>query len=126
MVLPEQTIVERIVEKINQTPAEAKNSIEHLIEIMKETLASGEDVMITNFGKFQVNEKAPCKGRNPTTGEDMVLDGRKVVTFRCAGVLRDLIMEIRIKLTSINSLNFNTYLTILTKEKFLKQVYKKI
>lgn len=47
--------------------------------------------MISGFGKFQVNDKAARKGRNPATGEDMVLGKRRVVTFKCAGVLRDLI-----------------------------------
>jgi len=56
---------------------------------MKSTLASGEDVMISGFGKFQVNEKAPRKGRNPATGKNMILNGRRVVTFKCAGKLRD-------------------------------------
>lgn len=55
---------------------------------MKSTLASGEDIMISGFGKFQVNEKAPRKGRNPATGGDMVLKKRRTVTFSCAGKLR--------------------------------------
>jgi len=56
---------------------------------MKSTLAFGEDVRISGFGKFQVNEKAPRKGRNSATDEEMMLDGRRVVTFKCAGSLRD-------------------------------------
>lgn len=83
------TIIEKISEEINQSPPEAKDTIEHLLEIIKTTLASGEDVMISGFGKFQVNEKAPRKGRNPATDEEMMLKKRRVVTFKCAGVLRD-------------------------------------
>ncbi len=89
MTCTKTTIVERIAEKINQTPSEAKDTIEHLLEIMKSTLASGEDVMISGFGKFQVNEKASRKGRNPATDEEMMLKKRRVVTFKCAGILRD-------------------------------------
>lgn len=89
MALTKQTIIEKIAEKNNLKPSEAKDSIETLLEIMKSTLESGEDVMVSGFGKFQVNEKAPRKGRNPATGEDMVLDGRRVVTFKVAGGLRD-------------------------------------
>jgi len=89
LALTKQTIIEKISEKNNISPSESKDTVENLLEILKSTLASGEDVMITNFGKFQVNEKAPRKGRNPATGEDMVLDGRRVVTFRCAGGLRE-------------------------------------
>jgi integration host factor subunit alpha len=62
--------------------------IETLLELIKKTLASGEDVMISNFGRFCVKEKNERKGRNPATGEDMMLKPRKVVTFRCSGTLR--------------------------------------
>ena len=89
MALTKQTIIEKISEEINQSPPDAKDTLETLLEIMKATLASGEDVMISGFGKFQVNEKAPRKGRNPATDEEMMLDGRRTVTFKCAGVLRD-------------------------------------
>lgn len=82
-------IIEKIAEKNSLNPYEAKDTIETLLEIMKSTLASGEDIMISGFGKFQVNEKEPRQGRNPATGEDMVLDGRRVVTFKLAGGLRD-------------------------------------
>ncbi|MBT3806157.1 MAG: integration host factor subunit alpha [Desulfobacula sp.] len=89
MALTKQTIIEKISENNNQTPSQAKDTIETLLEIMKSTLASGEDIMISGFGKFQVNEKAPRKGRNPATGETMVLEKRRIVMFRCSGKLRD-------------------------------------
>ena len=89
MALIKQTIIERIAEKINQTPFQAKDTLETLLEIMKSTLASGEDIMISDFGKFQVNEKSPRKGRNPATGIDMMLKERRIVTFKCSGGLRD-------------------------------------
>jgi integration host factor subunit alpha len=87
--LTKKTITEKISTKNNQTPSQAKDTIESLLEIIKSTLASGEDIMISGFGKFQVNEKAPRKGRNPATGKEMILDGRRVVTFKCSGGLRD-------------------------------------
>ncbi len=83
------TIIEKIAQKNNLSPSEAKDTIETLLEIMKETLESGEDIMLSGFGKFQINEKAPRKGRNPATGKDMILEKRRVVTFKCAGILRD-------------------------------------
>ena len=89
MALTKQTIINKISEKNNQTPSQAKNTVETLLEIMKSTLASGEDVMISGFGKFKVNEKAPRKGRNPATGKEMMLKGRRTVTFKCSGGLRD-------------------------------------
>ena len=88
MAITKQTIIEKIAEKNNLSTSEATNTIETLLEIMKSTLASGEDIMISGFGKFQVNEKAPRKGRNPETGETMTLDKRRVVVFKCSGGLR--------------------------------------
>ena len=93
MAITKQTIIEKIAEKNNLSTSEATNTIETLLEIMKSTLASGEDIMISGFGKFQVNEKAPRKGRNPATGETMVLDKRRVVTFKCSGGLKDQMNE---------------------------------
>lgn len=89
MTCTKTTIIEKISVNNNGSPSEAKNTIETLLEIMKSTLTSGEDVMISGFGKFQVNEKAPRKGRNPATGEDMILGKRRIVTFKCAGTLRE-------------------------------------
>ena len=89
MACTKTTIIEKIAEKNNLSPSQAKGIIESLLEIMKETLASGEDIMISGFGKFQVNEKTPRKGRNPATDKFMMLDKRRVVTFKCAGKLRD-------------------------------------
>ena len=62
--------------------------VDSLLEIIKRTLTSGEDVMITGFGKFIVNEKDSRKGRNPQTGSDLQLDARRVVIFKCSGILR--------------------------------------
>jgi len=63
--------------------------IETLLELIKSKLAAGEDVLISGFGKFCVREKRERRGRNPATGEDMMLEARRVVTFKCSGQLRD-------------------------------------
>ncbi|WP_084156453.1 integration host factor subunit alpha [Desulforegula conservatrix] len=60
-----------------------------LIEIIKRTLAAGEDVMVSGFGRFCVNEKGARAGRNPATGESMLIAERKIVTFRCSVILKD-------------------------------------
>jgi integration host factor subunit alpha len=67
--------------------------VETLLEIIKRTLESGDDLMISGFGKFSVKEKKTRKGWNPSTGKDMMLDARRVVTFICAGGLRDKINQ---------------------------------
>ena len=62
--------------------------VETLLKIIKLGLSSGEDVLISGFGKFCVKEKRERKGRNPATGEDMMIEARRVVTFHCSGKLR--------------------------------------
>ena len=89
MTCTKSTLIEKISETFNQNPSESKEVIESLIEIIKSTLASGEDIMISGFGKFQVIEKSPRKGRNPATGDSMILNKRRVVTFKCAGKLKN-------------------------------------
>ena len=63
--------------------------VESLLVLIKETLATGEDLLVSGFGKFEVKEKEPRVGRNPATGEQMTLDGRRVVVFRCSPKLRE-------------------------------------
>lgn len=55
-----------------------------LFEIIKATLANGEDILISGFGKFCVKDKNDRRGRNPLTGEDMMMEARRVVTFKCS------------------------------------------
>ncbi|SPD76198.1 Integration host factor subunit alpha (fragment) [uncultured Desulfobacterium sp.] len=64
-----------------------------LLEIIKRTLEQGEDVMVSGFGKFCIKAKKERRGRNPATGDDLMLDPRKVVVFRCSPVLRDRINQ---------------------------------
>ncbi|MBW1609243.1 MAG: integration host factor subunit alpha [Deltaproteobacteria bacterium] len=89
MTLTKVQIVESIHNQIGLPKNKTTEIVETLLEIIKKTLASGEDVLISNFGKFCLNEKAERKGRNPATGDDLMLEPRKVVTFRCSGKLRD-------------------------------------
>jgi integration host factor subunit alpha len=62
--------------------------VETLLELIKSSLASGDDVLISGFGKFCAKEKRERRGRNPATGEDMMLAARRVVTFKCSGQLK--------------------------------------
>ena len=89
MTLTKADIVEAIAEQIGYTNKRSFEIVETLLEIIKGDLESGEDVLISGFGKFRVKEKKERRGRNPATGEDMMLAPRKVVTFRCSEHLRD-------------------------------------
>jgi integration host factor subunit alpha len=89
MTLTKIQIVESIHNQIGIPKNKSTEIVETLLEIIKRTLASGEDVLVSGFGKFCVKEKKKRKGRNPATGDDMMLEPRKVVTFKCSGKLRD-------------------------------------
>ncbi len=89
MTLTKIQIVELVRNQIGLPKNKSTEIVEALLEIIKSTLASGEDVLISNFGKFCVKEKRERRGRNPATGDDLMLEPRKVVTFRCSGKLRD-------------------------------------
>jgi integration host factor subunit alpha len=89
MALTKADIVETICVKNGFLKKQSIETLETLLEIIKQTLESGEDVLASGFGKFCVRHKKERKGRNPATGEDMMLTPRKVVTFRCSSKLRD-------------------------------------
>jgi integration host factor subunit alpha len=89
MTLTKAHIVEALSEQNGYAKKQSVNAVEILLEIIKRTLEYGEDVLISGFGKFCVNQKSERRGRNPATGEDMMLEPRKVVTFKCSGKLRD-------------------------------------
>jgi len=89
MTLTKNELITKVMEETEFTKKAATDSVEQLMEIIKSTLASGEDVMISGFGKFCVVQKNERKGRNPATGDDLILDARTRVTFKCSGKLRD-------------------------------------
>jgi integration host factor subunit alpha len=62
--------------------------MESILETIKMTLESGEDVLISGFGKFCVKEKKGRRGRNPQTGDDLMLGSRRVVIFKCSSLLK--------------------------------------
>ena len=89
MTLTKAHIVEAVAKQIGYPKNKSSELIETLLEIIKRTLESGEDVLVSRFGKFCVKEKRERKGRNPATGEDMMMEPRRVATFRCSRQLRD-------------------------------------
>ncbi|MFZ1983552.1 MAG: integration host factor subunit alpha [Desulfatitalea sp.] len=89
MTLTKAQIVDIIHEELPFPKNKSTEVIEGLIEIIKRTLENGEDVLISGFGKFCVKNKRERRGRNPATGDDLILSQRKVVTFKCSGKLRE-------------------------------------
>ena len=88
MTLTKAHIVEAAAEQNGLPRNQSVNTIEMLLEIIKRTLESGEDVLVSGFGKFCVKEKQERRGRNPATGHGMMLRPRRVVTFKCSGKLK--------------------------------------
>ncbi len=88
MALTKENLIDTIYNQCGLSKGKSTALIEYLLEILKNTLANGEDVLISGLGKFCVKEKSERKGRNPASGEDMMLAPRKVVTFKCSGKLR--------------------------------------
>ena len=91
MTLTKASITEKVAAEKGWSQKQSSEYSDLLLEIMKRTLAFGEDLLISGFGKFIVKEKHELRGRNPATGDDLILGPRKVVTFKCSGQLRDYI-----------------------------------
>ena len=88
MALTKAEIIESVHQQLGFPKNKSNEVVEQLIETIKSTLASGEDVLVSGFGKFCVNDKKERRGRNPATGDSMMLRPRRVVTFKCSGKLR--------------------------------------
>jgi integration host factor subunit alpha len=88
MTLTKVHIVDEVAEQIGFTKNQSSEMIETLLELIKRSLESGEDVLVSGFGKFCIKTKHERRGRNPATGKDMILEPRRVVTFKCSGRLR--------------------------------------
>ena len=82
-------IINAVAESNGFTRKKSIEAVEILLELIKQSLESGDDVMISGFGRFCVKEKTRRRGRNPATGNDLILSPRKVVTFKWSGKLKE-------------------------------------
>ncbi len=88
MALTKNNIVDLVYE-MGFSRKDSVDIVESLLEIIKGSLERGEDVLVSGFGKFCVKDKSQRRGRNPATGDNLLLDARRVVTFKCSGKLRE-------------------------------------
>jgi integration host factor subunit alpha len=88
MTMAKADLVKIIYEKMGFAAKESTEIVEQVFGILKETLEAGEKIKISGFGNFVVRQKRPRKGRNLKTGGEMVISGRRVVTFKPSYVLR--------------------------------------
>ena len=89
MALTKADIVAAVQAEIGFTKKQSFDIVESFLELIKSKLESGENVLVSGFGKFCVNQKSERRGRNPATGEDLMLEPRRVVIFKCSGKLRE-------------------------------------
>ena len=88
MALTKDKLGSRLQTQLGLTKQESRQVVERLFEILKDTLANGEDLLISGYGKFSVRQKNARRGRNPQTKEALMLKARKVLVFKASGVLR--------------------------------------
>ena len=88
MALTKYDIAEQIQSDLGFPKKKALQTVELLLDVIKSTLESGDDLLVSGFGKFSVKGKKERKGRNPATEAEMILPARRVVTFKCSGNLR--------------------------------------
>lgn len=86
--LTKAEISRAVAEELGFPNNQAARLVDTVIDLVKLSLTSGEEVLISGFGRFNVKAKKARKGRNPATNESMMLKPRKVVTFHCSGKLR--------------------------------------
>ena len=89
MALTKDDLMNSIHKKLDLPKSKSVRLVESLLETVKMKLEQGEDVLISRFGKFCVKNKNARRGRNPATGEDLMLGSKRIVTFKCSPVLRD-------------------------------------
>lgn len=82
-------IVEKVAEKCGISKKDSIDMVESVFSVLKTTLENGEDIKISGFGKFEVKNKHERKGRNPQTGESIIIDARKILSFKPSTILKE-------------------------------------
>lgn len=86
-------IVEKIYDKVGLSKKESAELVEQVFDLIKQTLEDGEKIKIAGFGNFVVKEKADRRGRNPQTGDEIVISARRILTFKPSQVLKSVIND---------------------------------
>jgi integration host factor subunit alpha len=81
-------LAEKICLATELTKKESAEVVECVFDLLKATLEAGEKIKVAGFGNFEVKEKAPRRGRNPQTGENLEISGRRVLTFKPSQVFK--------------------------------------
>lgn len=82
-------LIQNVTELTGLTKKDATASVDAVFTSIEAFLAEGENVQLIGFGNFEVRERAPRKGRNPQTGEEIQIAATKVPTFKPGKTLKD-------------------------------------
>ena len=88
MTITKADLAKKVADDCGFMKGEAQEILEKLLGIIKDQMIRGEEVMISGFGKWTVKSKRARTGRNPQTGEKMILDAGRVVTWSYSPVLK--------------------------------------
>jgi integration host factor subunit alpha len=94
MAITKAVLAQQIYENHDKiTKVQATEAVEAFLRISKNTLINGSGLLLSGFGKFNIKEKNARKGRNPATGDEFILEERRIVTFKASGILKAKINE---------------------------------
>lgn len=82
-------LIDKLAEEAGTTKAQAERDLTALYSIITAALVAGDSVTVPGIGKFEVKDRAERKGRNPSTGESVIIPASKAVTFKAAKTLKD-------------------------------------
>lgn len=88
MTVTKADIVDHVFEKVGFSKKEATEVVESIFDVVKRHLENGQKVKVSGFGTFVVHDKQPRRGRNPQTGDSIVIRGRRVLGFKASPVLK--------------------------------------
>jgi integration host factor subunit alpha len=91
MALTKIDLADMIYNELDIPKKECISLVDSFFDIIKDELVKGNEVMVSGFGKWSVKNKNARPGRNPHTGEQIVIDARRVVTFKSAPPLRSVV-----------------------------------
>jgi len=86
-------IAEIVHARVGLSKKESAQMVDLILDSMRNTLARGEEVKISGFGNFMLRNKRKRCGRNPKTGEEIMITPRRVVTFRASPLLKEHLNE---------------------------------
>ena len=89
MAITKADIAQDIFEQVKIPKKDARELVEHFFNVISEGLEKGEDVRISGFGNFDLNDKDLRPGRNPKTKEPVPISARRVVTYKASHKVKE-------------------------------------